>query len=515
MKASTPKIDTAAKLLMGGQTLNMTGLLDIRASKFRCEVADHEMRAVLDAGRAVLGTGDQSPVATLNVHPSLERGSPQLGARVTTQCLLTQISMYKSVGTEIPGLRLDYDDCPFGPAKKATLLIGLRKVRDNWGKTPGLGDFFKDACAKGSEGRRDSKLRFDHAFGTYQTAAGPGCWAQSADYTLMTSERNCFEPAMVFTLMDDQNHIPLFPVTDSEWEYLQKTIPTKPAVPAGGVTPVDAGPCAPRTPEGQPVKVYGHILQNRMCIGMPELGCDNSCGKVCKPPTVQSGTTTTAPQTCTTCYDCERSEMCYAFFCTILAFVICNTWHKHCYNGICAGRFIGTSAFESSTQRSWNSDMRMPEQPYSQISPPLKALNQKTWPGACIGMFFLSFVSTLLAFTIVNCLDYCISVHWYGEEMCLKVFDWQNHYYLSGYWNGGNDRTLTCHNKVCFFRLWGLFAAVWFSLWGLFCHWRFFLAVTVEKNVVTNNRVVAEHGGKSGIGMFAHGGDGLVACSVQ
>lgn len=489
MKASTPKIDTAEKLLMGGQTLNMTGLLDIRSSKFHCEYADHEMRAVLD-------TGDSTPVATINVHNSL------YPALVTTQCILTQISMYKSAGTDIPGLRLDYDDCPFGPAKKATLMIGLRKVPNNWGKTAGIAQFFKDVCPTSGTKGGDSTLKFN----AIDMVSGLGCWAQSADYTLMTSERDCFEPAMIFTFMDAQNHFALFPVTDNEWEDLVQMIPKAKVPDMGGVVvaaaaPADS-PCAPVVPVPTPsgVHVYGSILQNRMCLAMPELGCHNFCGKVCVPVTPQSAQTSTPLPTCTTCYDCEWMEMIYAVLCTIVAFIIANTIHKRCSGQEVHAKF-------------WTNDIRMPDMPYSQLTQPKRAISRDTWCQACTGMFFLSFVATLIAFTLVNFIDYVIAVHWLEEEMCLKIFEYQNYHIRGTWWTEGS--LSTCVNDVCFWRLAGLFLVVWMSLWLFFCYWRYHLQVTVEKQEIKRIEAKVEFGAGSGAGAFMNGGSSLIACTVQ
>jgi len=303
-------------------------------------------------------------------------------------------------------------------------------------------------------------------------------------------------------------------VTDDEWEYLRLAIP-KSAVPAnaGGVAPIapSDSPCEVVPPPSPTpgVHVYGKILQNRMCVAMPELGCHNLCGKVCTPVTPESlpigGTTTPMPPVCTTCYDCEVPEMFYAFWCTILAFMIAHTYHK-CFSGAMKGQ---TEAF---TEKYFTNDVQMPDMPYSQLTQPKRAHFRGTCCPAATGMFFLSFFATLIAFCIVNSLDYVISVYWHQQEMCILLFDIQR-FNVRGHWWTEQGSLYTCHNQVCFYRLWGLFVAVWMSLWCLFCYWRYWLEVTVEKQEVKRVEAKIEYGG--GGGAFAYGGSSVVACTVQ
>jgi len=241
---------------------------------------------------------------------------------------------------------------------------------------------------------------------------------------------------------------------------------------------------------------------------MPELGCLNMCAKVCTavdPNTVS--TSAKPPPACLACYDCEVPDMLYAFWCTILAFMICNTYHKCCSGG------KGFFNSQSYTEKFWTEKIQMPEMPYSQLAQPKRAISRDTCCQACTGMFFLSFFSCLLAFTIVNLLDYLISVHWLQEEMCLKVFDWQN-FHIQGHW-WINHSIFTCMNGVCFYRLWGLFVTVWMSLWAIFCYWRYYLEVTVEQQEVKRVEAKIEYGGGGGAGAFAYGGSSMIACTVQ
>merc|ERR1719199_921988 len=120
----------------------------------------------------------------------------------------------------IPGLRLDYDSCPLGPVKKASVLVGLRKVPDNYGSTPGLAGFFKDVCDN-SGSTATARLRFD-LIDTLQAGIPGmrlGCFAYSADMTIMGSDKGCFESAAIITFLDRNNHFPILPVKDAEWNY--------------------------------------------------------------------------------------------------------------------------------------------------------------------------------------------------------------------------------------------------------------------------------------------------------
>jgi hypothetical protein len=526
VKGSTPKIRTPGKNIAGGQTLNVTKVKEIRASYFRCEKAANEWRAQVKASAPAM--------VTLSLHDAL---TPM---QITTQCVLSSISMYKSeIG--IPGLRFDYGHCPLGPARKATLLMGLKKVAENWGATPNLRAFMEDVCDDAQNNKGDAQLRFD-LVDIIQNARGypdaaKSCFAYSADMTIMRSENNCFEPAMVWTFLDQNNHFPVFPVKDSEWDYFVANIPTmvkvssgmtaipqkttisvksqdpcapvkQVEVPAPTPAPLPSNPCAPVI-EPHPV-TYSHIVQDRVCLAMPELNCNSDCTKVCK---VTPTTVSTPGPDCKSCYDCENEDIIYAIFGTLLTFWICQTIYRN-------------SVTKDLSEWYWTQRGAVAYNPLSSVRDTLPdAYVPAGWWGHAVFWYaVMAFIVSWIAYYgIVSYANYVFVVQWGGKEMCNKVWDWQTnlatgiemgavHWDLLTFMQYG-DRRFACHNEICFNRLWGLVVTTWASLVFLFGYWRwFYISIETAQNEMKREETFIEVGG--GGGMMA-GGSAVGACTVQ
>jgi hypothetical protein len=459
---------------MGAQTLNVSNL-NLPASAFRCQKADNEWRAI--------SQNNAGSYAGLYLHDALNP------AEISTQCDLSGVSMYLS-DSGIPGMRLDYDRCGIGPAKQATIMVGLRKVPDNYGATPGLADFFKQVCEPSTDNAQlQTRLRFD----LIDTLTSNGCFAHSADMTFMKSNSNCFDPAVVFTFLDYNNHFPVFPVKDSEWSYFVEKVPKmgKPVV--DGPIATTPSPCAPVVP---PPPVYSHIIADRVCVAMPDLECSSTCGKFCEPVVPKNFTTTSYPF-CRVCYDCEVDEIWYAVFGTILTFWLCSC----CYS--------------SSQTSSWFWSGMGKE--YSPLVTAVEngAVNRPTWSRTTSAFGCMSLMMSFCSYYFINMVNYWIVVVLHKKEMCVKVWDFEtalggaaSAYGSTHFSLGTGHSQYACYNDVCYFRMFGLIFCTWLSLWALFSYW--FWHVQLETITVEAKReeVIVEAGGGGGAAM-----GGL--CTVQ
>jgi len=388
-------------------------------------------------------------------------------------------------------------------AKRASILIGLRKVPDNYGATPGLVNFFRDVCDdQGDETTEDYKLSFD-LIDRLQS----GCWAHSADLTIMHSDRNCFDTAMILTFADAGNKLPLLPVTDAEWKYLVAKIPKggKAVTPAAKVD----DPCAPTvtTPAPNPCVLpppppshYAHLIQDRVCIAMPDLKCSNNCGKECSLLTPKTLTTTTVPA-CTSCYDCEFDEIWYAFFGTIIAFWLCQTTYKCTQDK----SFFWFWAEKTSAD-------------YSPLNPVFVTgkVSPNYWQHAMFSFAVMSLFYSVLAYYFVNFMNYCVVVLSMKKEMCVKVWDWQSNLdsAMAGWQKAitfslsHGDRSMSCVNDACPLRMWGMIIVTWLSLSALFSYWRFYMSLETVQTECKRVETVIEVG--NGASMSGAGN-----CAVQ
>jgi hypothetical protein len=374
-------------------------------------------------------------------------------------------------------------------------MVGLRKVPDNFGATPGLADFFRQVCdtssrATASDSQQMSRLRFD----LIDSLSNDGCFAYSADMTLMKSNRNCFDPALIFTFLDADNHFPMFPVKDSEWDYFVQSLPKMSAPIVDGPTAAPVDPCAPAPP---PPNIYSHLTADRVCVAMPDLNCYSVCGKFCKPVEVQ--TVSTTPGGCRACYDCEIDEIWYAICATLLTFWLCQV----CYNN---------------TSGSWVAWAWSLKEDYSPLLKPLEIGQEMptSWANACYAFGCLSLVYSFFSYYLINIINYWVVLLIRKNEMCLKVWDFQTalsafdspfnsvHYSI---WHG--ERAYSCYNDVCPFRLWGMIFCTWFSIWALFAYWRFHLQLETVQIEAKREEFIIETGG--GGGVFG----ALTTCTVQ
>lgn len=484
MKTAAHKIRTPSKDVMGGQTL-MFKSLNVASSSFTCSKVQNEMRARVRAPSAYL--------APLFVNNSLAPNHTQM------QCSLGAISLYKSP-SGIPGMRLDYDDCPVGPGRQATVLIGLKKVPDST-VTPGLRAFFEHVCASNASSASlfERQLRFD------LNSHSGSCFAYSATAQVLSSEHNCFDPVMVFTLLDSQNYFPLFSVTDSEWAWLVKNIPAM--VPAGAAIQSTAAaasePCAkPVAPVTTHAKVYGHSVNDRFCVKFLDgaFACDNDCGKfmtaellsIDQPLPLKSSI-------CETCYDCEYDKILYAFFGTLLAFYIT---HWIYFKSSATELTMSWTGYLKPGESYYKSSQINDSGGYTQISSPSK-VHPDLLCQAIIAFGIMALIVTLLSYAIVSACNFFVTVQLKQKEMCLKVWPFQSQFNSTfrsenqPHWGLLEGETpYFCFNQACMFRILDLILATWLPLWALFAYWRMY---QVQVKSSTPTFVVEEtevsHGG--------------------
>jgi hypothetical protein len=354
-------------------------------------------------------------------------------------------------------------------------MMGLRKVPDNFGATPGLADFFRQVCdtPTGSDAQLQARLRFDLIDTLFE---GGGCFANSADMTFMKSAKNCFDPAVIFTFLDANNHFPLFPVKDSEWNYFVEKIPkmTKKLV-------SETDPCAPPIP---PPEVWSHVTADRVCIAMPDLECSSTCGKFCTPANIT--TFTTPPVPCRICYDCEVDEIWYAIFGTILTFWLCSL----CYSS-------STTSFWF-----WSS-----QKEYTPLVTAIEngAQDRKSWSSTVSAFGCMSLLMSFISYYFINIVNYLVVVNLGQKEMCVKVWDFQTALggaasaFGTAHFSLGVGHTVyDCYNDVCYFRMFGLIFVTWLSLWALFAYWFFHVAIETITVEAKREEVVVQAGGGGG-----------------
>jgi len=419
-------------------------------------------------------------------------------------------------------MRLDYVDCGYGPAKKATILVGLRKVPETT-ETPGLAAFFQDVCgAKPGAQKANLSLRLKTEF--------PKCWANSADMQLLTSDKDCFDAALVITLLDTANHFPIFPVKDSEWAWLLSVIarPEHPLAAADVHAPApDPNPCAKPAPPPQEIfpKVYGNLLADRLCVAMPEMGCDNECGKTCG--AVRALSVGDPKKSCTACFDCEIDEMLYAVLATLLAFNVVQFIYKSCLEKSMQWLFnegrvhpktaVSHQVWDSNTY----SDLQMPTT-HNQGGVHDNYHPNTGYGCAVLSMGIVSFFISVGSYYLLNMIQYLIVVKGQGKEMCVKLFDfqtnlatnsstwqsWDEGAQIVGFWSWGADRVVDCYNDVCPQRLLGLMICTWLSLWSIFAYWRreWAAKATVMKLQEKSHYMISGAGG---------GGGGAGGCIVS
>jgi hypothetical protein len=231
-------------------------------------------------------------------------------------------------------MRFDYT-CTGSSFPTASVLVGLKKVPDH-AQTPGLAAFFDNVCPV--PGAKSTATNLD--FSKILTEFGAN-FAKSVDSQIISSS-HCFKTAAIFTLLNEENHLPIFPVTASDWDRLVRMIP-EPFSPAAP-TPTGSNPCSP-TPAVEPPHYYeyGFAVVDRICLDLPDLVASrktiapaHTCCKYCHQSTPEKLTTTLPyvppPPTEEYCFDCVYDEMLYA----ILATIIVHRIAKCFFEGICS-----------------------------------------------------------------------------------------------------------------------------------------------------------------------------------
>jgi hypothetical protein len=285
-----------------------------------------EMRAVIPNAEVDTNPFAQFDIARAGVDPPGVDPSSDDVAHSTYGCRLGQISIYVDRFGN-PGLRLDYKKCFQGPAKRMTMLLGLRKAPIN-ARTLGLGRFFQGVC-----GNQTSFANFQLNSEALLDPSGR-LLVRSAEFQHFTSDKHCFDDTAVVTLFDHENNFNIFDVAEDEFEWIVSQVPRLKR-PQSEVhvdeDVISKDPCEPVKPgykDTFPV-IYGSQTIDRLCVQMPELPGEQDCGKFCVPSTPLSTHTPAPPAECIQCFDCHIEATIYAFICTILAFYLNNWVYKN------------------------------------------------------------------------------------------------------------------------------------------------------------------------------------------
>jgi len=540
LKASTSKISTPPAGIAGSQILTVNNL-NAQASAFTCQKANNEWRTVVDT--------------TNHVRPSTISLSDMTDVGVVkSRCTLASISMYVSEAG-IPGMRLDYA-CSVGRHKAATVLIGLRKVPDGIGRTPGLGKFFKRVCENSTNVTNDETLAFDLIDSMSMTGAS---FAKSADMLVMESAKDCFESGVVYTFLDENSNLPVFPVTDSEWDYFVINLPrSKNGLCTGGGPIPKQAPCAEQVTAPPQTcfhpKVYGHVIADRVCLHFADSYMDgrvdkNDCHPSCGPPNfsekVKIHTTFTPPQTkpCATCYDCEGDDVVYAILGTWLTFFLSMNFYRR----LNPEKKKELVIIENPSQKGFLGIGGDKVDKYY-----AKSMNNRNCGSSCLSFTDIcdvygpatKFGAMVLAFTcivyfvILNIVNYLVTVLGMRKEMCLKLWSWQTN--VDGHWNIGGlpmadmwnattdswsnmehwsaahgNRRYVCYNEACPGRILPLILITWLCMVALFI----FTVKDVEIEGTTKNveskQVEVEKGVGGGTELGVAGTPGRTLCTVQ
>jgi hypothetical protein len=481
-KVNTPKIEAAGKEVMGGAVLTMTGLAvpQFSATQFTCAKTATEWRAKTLSSMSHLG------LATL-----------RSGNMSQTTCYLEHVTLYKTYDN-IPGLRLDYDHCVGGPDKQMTIMVGLRQVAGNV-RVPGLKQFFEGVCAGGNKA-----VSLD--FSTIPFGANYQ-WANSGDYQFMHSSQGCFRPVSVITFLDQNNHFPLFPVHEDEWEWLLQQLPV-PGDVYYKLSPDETDPCSTKKVPVYP-EVYGHMKVDRLCLKFPDLQGDNICGKYCYPPQREEEriSTTPPPDHKDECFDCAWDEMWYALLATFIVY-----WGVQKTARLCRAK--GGEWYYTEIPPD-GEILRMTQA--KRFADYVVAPSARAWWGYFISAFFWS----VCVYHAINVFDWLITTHLIigsfakDTQVCIKVWEWQRRaadksitttYSDLGYSNIGNAE-VSVKNDVCPLRLWGLILITWLAVTQCM-HWWFRSKVVGEKKVVVIEEAAVAMDAADGGAMGGKAGEG-------
>jgi len=530
LKASTSKISTPPAGIAGSQILTVNNL-NARASAFTCQKANNEWRTVVDT--------------TNHVQPSTISLSDMTDAGVVkSRCTLASISMYVSEAG-IPGMRLDYA-CSVGRHKAATILLGLRKVPDGIGRTPGLGKFFKRVCENSTNVTNDETLAFDLIDSMSMTGAS---FAKSADMLVMESAKDCFESGVVYTLLDENSNLPVFPVTDSEWDYFVINLPrSKNGLCTGGGPIPKQAPCAEQVTAPPQTcfhpKVYGHVIADRVCLHFadPYMGgrvdkndCHPSCGPGDFSEKVRILTTFTPPQTkpCATCYDCEGDDVVYAILGTWLTFFLSMNFYRRLNAEKPKEQIIIDHPSKKELEIGQSGCCRYTDKVDKFYG---KSMNNRNCGSSCLsfgdicdvygpatkfGAMVLVF-TCIVYFVILNIGNYLVTVLAMRKEMCLKLWSWQTNVHEAESWSymehwsvlHGNRRYV-CYNEACPGRILPLILITWLCMVAFFIFSVKEVEIEGTTKKVESKQVEIEKGHGGGTDLGVAGTPGRTYCTVQ
>jgi hypothetical protein len=388
-------------------------------------------------------------------------------------------------------------------------------------------------------------------------------FAKSADRLVMESAKDCFDSGVVYTFLDENSNLPLFTVTDSEWDYFVINVPrsksaictaapTAPPTPAPTAAPSDpcapqaAGrrldgvdPCAPQTaaPPAAPVcfhpKVYGHVIADRVCLEFansctPEFGTipsaqcikgENQCHPSCGPPKNRIGMVTSTlppPAPCRTCYDCEGDDIIYAILGTWFTFFFAMNLYRKLDAYESKKKFLVHSGGDISKKFDVDHTLNNRNLQSSLI------LCKDCFFGANMKFGLMVFIFTCLVYAGLNWINYFVVVKIKGKEMCMKI--WAMQTTVSGgqtwssmeHWSAlHGNRVYNCFNDACPFRLLPLMLITWLSMTALFIFSSKEEQVEGVTNVITSTQVEVEAGAGGGTDLGVSGSKGGTRCAVQ
>jgi len=548
LKVNGPFVQTVSKDKMGGQTLHIQNSAQpILSESFGCVKEDNEWKARVNTASL------NSNILSIKLDDGV-RDSQFATANYVEMCLLQDISLYRSMDGML-GLRLDYGKC-MTAGKRAIIMVGVRKVPDrvDVGNATNLRGFFQGVCGNGTSAF-NTVLQFANA--QLVRSQSSTCFAISADMVDIsaldkTAFPRCFPDSVVFTLLDVADDFPLFPVEETDYDWLLSQLPVETG--QNG----DDDPCAPLN---QPKQMVGEVVMDRLCVsfdGLADSVCTNQCGpKFCTEDPNSASTTPFLPfSPPALCIDCEWHEAIYAFIATGLVVMFSYlTYLSHSMSWVAAWYFVdlpgqpkNSFGALSPTQQPFHDKTSITSLccrccPSFCLPVRHEGVNEQMWRAACIGFFFSTMFWSFFWYFAINIIDWLFTVYVLNQELCIRLWGFQYNFDMDAYnaVNGTSIFTdfrtgLETHDNTlglslddrgrfifpfpddlvnidwCPFRLLPLIIATWLSTFILMCYWRADNKVSIMKTTITQQVIQSEEGlmgPMSAVGGSAHGTAGM------
>jgi hypothetical protein len=428
-------------------------------------------------------------------------------------------------------MRFDYTCHGTAKYQQASVLIGLKKVLDST-PTPGLGAFFNTVC--GSSKHSSAALDFASI-----PALAPFQFAKSSDFALLsadgtgttssgpcsTTTGKCFNNAAIFTWLYGNNHLPLFPVTASEWAALQAMIPAPPlvttVVTTGGST---GGPCDTTPVTHTHINYqaeYANIEVDRMCLvfeglagaAAREARCCKYC--TCKEELTPTTTTSTPPKELY-CFDCVWDEIMYAILATLIVWRLCNC----CFGGYVTGTWYELDFAKEGLRPSEDLD-RGYSPMIASVRPMVTSSADAPWRQSFCRVGICTLIVTVAVYLLINIVDYLLTVKVFKKELCIKIFDFEKSAYdgkvngdgclfgLFGFYDNRSYANIVV-DAVCWERLLGLMCVTWLSIWWVYLYQLCFESRGMKEVTVIETEYSAAGGAAAGGG----GGGGAIGTVI-